>query len=202
VWVDEDNGDQYADRLPTGNPNPLFTGGWINEITYKNFSLAIASVFTYKRDIINTYYQQQIANIAGGYSSNINTFARFRLPYIENLDYWTPAKAAAKPGYSAAFPSINPFVGSYYQYIPLSSMFNEDGSYFKIKNVTLNYTLPKAFVARMKMKGIRAYGMVDNVLILTKSTAPDPEAVDQLGVYSGGLYPIPRKFTIGLDIQF
>ncbi len=202
VWVDEDNGDQYADRLPTGNPNPLFTGGWINEITYKNFSLAIASVFTYKRDIINTYYQQQIANIAGGYSSNINTFARFRLPYIENLDYWTPAKAAAKPGYSAAFPAINPFVGSYYQYIPLSSMFNEDGSYFKIKNITLNYTLPKAFVARMKMKGIRAYGMMDNVLILTKSTAPDPEAVDQLGVYSGGLYPIPRKFTIGLDIQF
>lgn len=202
VWVDEDNGDQYADRLPTGNPNPLFTGGWINEFSYKNFSLAIASVFTYKRDIINTYFQQQIANIAGGYSSNINTFARYRLPYIENLNYWTPAKAGAKPGYSADFPSINPYVGTYYQYIPLSSMFNEDGSYFKIKNIALNYTVPKNFVSRLKLKGARVYGMVDNVLIISKANVPDPEAVNQLGTYTGGLYPIPRKLTIGIDVQF
>ena len=81
-------------------------------------------------------------------------------------------------------------------------MFNEDGSYFKINNISLGYSMPKNLINRMKLKAARVYGMVENVLIITKATVPDPEAVDQLGTYTGGLYPIPRKFTIGIDIQF
>ncbi|MGH2649315.1 MAG: hypothetical protein ACRDE8_17175, partial [Ginsengibacter sp.] len=73
VWPDEDNGAAYGDRIPTGDPNPKFTGGWVNDFTYKNFSLSVLSIFTWKRDVVNTYYQQQISNIVGGYSSSINT---------------------------------------------------------------------------------------------------------------------------------
>ena len=51
VWSDEDNGDQYGDRVATGNPNPKFTGGFTNDFTYKNFSLTVSAVFTWKRDV-------------------------------------------------------------------------------------------------------------------------------------------------------
>jgi len=201
VWTDEDNGAQYGDRIPTGNPNPKFTGGWVNDFTYKNFGLSIVSVFTWKRDVINTYFQQQISNIVGGYSSSIYTFAADRLPDLSKVNYWTPTLAKSS-GYRASFPSINPFGPSYYQYIPISSMFNEDGSYFKVKTIVGSYQFPRGITSRLKLSRARVYCIVDNFLTFKKGTMPDPESVDQLGVYTGGLYPLPKKYTLGLDIQF
>ena len=202
VWPDEDNGAQYGDRIPTGDPNPKFTGGWVNDFTYKNFSLSILSVFTWKREVVNTFFQQQISNIVGGYSSSIYSFANNRLPDLSGINYWTPQKIKSDPNYKADFPSINPFGPSYYQYIPISSMFNEDGSYFKVKSVVLGYQLPQSLISKAKINGARVYAVVDNVLTLKNGTMPNPELVDQLGVYTGGLYPTPTKITFGLDIQF
>jgi len=202
VWTDEDNGAQYGDRIPTGNPNPKFTGGWVNDLSYKNFTVSIVSVFTWKRDVINTYFQQQISNIVGGYSSSIYSFAAGRVPDLRKVNYWTPQSAAKSSGYKANFPSINPFGASYYQYIPISSMFNEDGSYFKVKTVVASYQLPRKVTNGLKLSRARVYCIVDNFLTFKKGTMPDPESVDQLGVYTGGLYPLPKKLTLGLDIQF
>jgi len=201
VWVGEDNGAAYGDRTPTGNPNPLFTGGWVNDFSYKNFTMSVLSIFTWKRTVVNTFFQRQISNVVGGYSSSIYTFADSRLPDLSGIDYWTPEKAQ-DPNYKAQFPSINPFGPSYYQYIPLSSMFNEDGSYFKIKNIMLGYRIPDNLTKKAKLKGVRVYGTVDNIVTFKKSTMPNPELVDALGVYTGGAYPTPSKFTLGLDIQF
>lgn len=202
VWPDEDNGAAYGDRIPTGDPNPKFTGGWVNDFTYKNFSLSILSVFTWKRDVVNTFFQQQISNVVGGYSSSIYSFANGRIPDLSGLNYWTPQNAKSDPNYKAGFPSINPFGPSYYQYIPISSMFNEDGSYFKVKSIVLGYQLPQSIIKRLKMKGIHVYGTVDNVVTLKNGTMPNPELVDQLGVYTGGAYPTPTKYTFGVDVQF
>lgn len=200
VWTGEDNGDQYGDRVPTGNPNPLFTGGFTNDLSYKNFSLTIVSVFTWKRTVVNTFFQQQMNNLGG----SVQNFAQYRLPDVSKIDYWTPAKAAAKSNYQAGFPSINPFSSYYYQFFPFSDMWNVDGSYFKIKYLIAGYQIPRSLIQRLKIKNARLYGMVDNVLIIKnkRNNMPDPEAVDQLGVYTGGLYPQSHKFTFGLDIQF
>ena len=202
VWDNEPNGAQYGDRTPTGDPNPKITGGWVNNFTYKNFSLSILSVFTWKRTVVNTFFQQQIMNIAGGYTSNMYTFANGRLPDLTGLNYWVPQNAKADPNYKANFPSLNPFLPSYYQYVPSSSMFNVDGSYFKISSVSLSYNLPKAWTDRAKLKNVSVYGVVDNVATFKNSTMPNPELVDQLGVYTGGAYPTPIKFTLGVDVQF
>jgi hypothetical protein len=201
VWTDEDNGDQYGDRVPTGDPNPRFTGGWTNNFSYKSFSLSIISVFTYKRAVYNTYFQEQIGNVVGGYSSTIYTFAQGRLPDLTNVDYWTPQKAA-NPNYSAGFPSINPYGASYYQYIPISDMFVTDGSYFKIKTIALGYQIKDEFCKKMHISKVRVYAMVDNILTIKNSSLPNPELVDQLGVYTGGQYATPIKVTVGLDITF
>lgn len=202
VWTDENNGSQYGDRVPTGDPNPKFTGGWTNYFTYKNFSMSVTSIFTWKRTVVNTFFQQQISNVVGGYSSSIYSFANSRLPDISGLNYWTPQGLKADPNYKADFPSLNPFGPSYYQYIPITSMFNEDGSYFKVKNITLAYELAKPWIEKMKLKGARVYGTFDNVFTIKKGTMPNPELVNQLGVYTGGTYPTPVKVTLGADIQF
>ncbi len=202
VWPDEDNGAAYGDRVPTGDPNPKFTGGWVNNFSYKNFSLSVLSIFTWKRTIVNTFFQQQISNIVGGYSSSINSFASYRLPDLSGINYWTPQKLKADPNYKADFPSINPFGPSYYQYIPISSQFNEDGSYFKVKSISLSYAFPQSIIQKLKIKGLSVYGTVDNVLTLKKGTIPNPELVDELGIYTGGLYPTPTEITLGADVQF
>lgn len=199
VWTGEDNGDQYGDRVPTGDPNPRFVGGFTNDISYKNFTLTISSVFTFKRTVVNTFLQQQMDAIGG----SINNFAKNRLPDLSKIDYWTPEKAQ-DPNYKASFPSISPYSPYFYQFFPFSDMFNVDGSYFKVKQIVLNYVLPAKFSDRLKVKHINAYAMMYNVLILKnkKNTMPDPEAVDQLGVYTGGLYPQAKTYTIGLNIEF
>lgn len=200
VWSGEDNGDQYGDRIPTGNPNPKFTGGFTNDFTYKNFSLSVVCTFTWKRTVINTFQQQQFDAIGG----SVQNFANKRLPILDGTNYWTPDAAAKDPNYAANFPSINPFAPYFYQFFPFSSMWNVDGSYFKIKYVTLSYNLPRSLTSKIGLKNVRAYSMMDNLLIIKNknNTMPDPEAVDQLGVYTGGLYPQPHKYTLGLDIQF
>lgn len=198
VWSDEDNGDRYGDRVPTGDPNPLFTGGFTNDFTYKNFSLSAVSVFTFKRTVVNTFMQQQFDAVF----SNQQNFAKNRLPDLNGINYWTPT--AAKNGTRANFPAINPFASYFYQFFPFSDMWNVDGSYFKLKFLTLGYAVPQKFYRRLGMKSARLYAMTDNVFILKNknNNMPDPESVSQLGVYTGGLYPQPRRFTFGIDVQF
>ena len=201
VWDGEDNGDQYGDRMPTGDPNPKFTGGFTNDFSYKNFTLSIFSVFTYKRAVYNTFFQQQISNVVGGYSSSITSFTNGRVPDLTGVNYWTPQKAL-DPNYQAGFPSINPFGASYYQYIPISDMFVVDGSYFKIKTISLGYQFKDELCKKLHVARVKVYAMADNILTLKNSSLPDPEMVDQLGVYTGGMYPTPTKITFGIDVTF
>ena len=202
VWPDEDNGAQYGDRIPTGDPNPKFTGGWVNTFSYKNFSVSILSIFTWKRDVVNTYFEEQVMNIAGGYENSPEKFANSRLPDLTNVNYWTPQKAKDNPDYKADFPSLNPYIDGFYKFIPISSMFNEDGSYFKIKNINVNYSIPETWIKKAKVKGARLYAEMENVTTWKNGTMPNPELVDQIGIYSGGAYPTPKKYTLGIEIRF
>lgn len=207
VWSGENNGDNYGDRVPSGNPNPKYTGGFINDFSYKNFTLSIISVFCGKRDIVNIYKQSQIADVfsfpSGNYSSTANAMAANWLPNLSGLNYWVPRQAVKNGStYSASFPALNPYGPNYYQFLPFSTMFNENGAFFKIKNIVLAYNLPEAWIKPLKISRARLYGTVDNVYTFTHSTVPDPEAVNQLGIYTGGNYPVPHKFTFGLDVTF
>lgn len=198
VWSDEDKGAADGDLVPTGDPNPKFTGGLYNEFTYKNFTLGILGTFTFGRDIINTLKANQFNNIAG----NVYNFTNLRLPDLEGLDYWTPEKAK-DPNFQANFPSIQP--GNYfYQFLPFSTMWNEQGDYFKIKTITVGYLLPANLTKKLGigMNRVRFYGMMDNVLTIQSANVPDAELITPQGEYSGGAYPLPRKYTLGLEVNF
>ncbi|MDH5828736.1 SusC/RagA family TonB-linked outer membrane protein [Sphingobacterium faecium] len=199
VWSDEDKGAADGDLVLTGDPNPKFTGGLYNEFTYKSFSFSILNTFTLGRDIINTLKSNQFNSIG----ANMNSFRNNRLPDLEGVDYWTPEKAK-DPNYQAEFPSIAPLGGYFYQFLPFSTMFNENGSYFKIKTISMGYILPKSISDRMKIgaRVIRFYAMLDNVHTFQKASVPDAELVSPQGEYSGGAYPLPKKYTIGLEVNF
>lgn len=194
IWLD--------DRLPSGDPNPKFTGGWANDFTYKNFSLSVLSVFTWKRAIYNSFKMAQVAPLSLGGLIYSDFFSNNRMIDVSGWDYWLPQKAKDDPNYQAGFPMLNPYVGTVGQFNPITDIGTQDGSYFKIKSIVLGYQLPRKLMDRMKLKGVRAYAIMDNVLTLSKSDLPDPEAVDQIGNYTGGLYPLSKKITFGVDVQF
>lgn len=202
VWSDEDRGEATGDLVPTGDPNPRMTGGIYNEVTWKNFSLGALCTFTVGRDIINNFLSDQFAAVwnFGG----IDNFARQRLPDLDQFNYWTPSKAdpVKNPGYSANFPSISPYGPNFYQFLPFSTLWNESGTYFKIKNISLGYTVDKRLTKKLGLQSARFYSIVDNIYNFQTSDVPDAELVSPQGEYRGSAYPLPRKYTIGLEVIF
>ncbi len=198
VWSDEDRGNPQGDLVPSGNPNPSITGGFNNTFSYKNFSLGIGTSFTLKRDIINSYLSNQFNNWTG-----LNSFAAAGIPDISKLGFWNPALAAQNPnGYKATYPALIPNGPYFYQFFPFSTLFNENGAYFKINYVTFGYKLPKEYLSALKITSCRFYVTVDNVYIFQNSKVPDVEQVNAFGIYDGATYPIPRKLTFGVSVQF
>lgn len=199
VWSDEDKGNAQGDLVPTADPNPAITGGFNNNFSYKNWSLGIGTTFTLKRDIINTLLSNQFDNWANGQYH----FTNSAIPDLSKLGFWDPAKAAQNPaGYSAKYPALNPNGSYFYQFFPFSTMFNENGAYFKITNISLGYKLPKKYLEALKITGCRFYAVLDNVYTFQKATVPNVEQVNPFGVYDGATYPIPKKITIGVSVQF
>lgn len=199
VWSDEDKGAQDGDLVPSGDPNPRFTGGFYNEFSWKRFSLGVLSTFTFKRDIINTFKANQYSGVFN--FGGLPNFANTRLPDLNDVDYWTPEKAK-NPNYNAGFPSLSPYSANFYQFLPFSTMWNENGNYFKIKTITVGYQLDPKLVSKVGIKGLRVYGIMDNILTFQSSSVPDAELVSPQGEYSGGAYPLPKKVTLGLEVTF
>ena len=201
VWGDEDKGAADGDLVPTGDPNPRITGGLYNEVSWKSFSLSILGVFTFKRDIINTYMSNQYNGVwnFGG----INNFAGQRLPDYSNVNPWSPSKAE-DPNFQAGFPSLSPYGPNYYQFLPFTTLWNENGNYFKIKTINFGYRFNENIInkAGIGLKDVRLYTIIDNIHSFQSSSVPDAELVTPQGEYSGGAYPLPTKVTFGIEVKF
>ena len=89
----------------------------------------------------------------------------------------------------------------------MSDRFIEDGSYLRLQNIRLGYTLPKTLTKRVRIEKLRLYANAQNVATFTKYTGYDPEigAFNQDALLQNvdmGRYPTPRVFTFGLDVDF
>lgn len=199
VWSDEDKGNAQGDLLPTANPNPAITGGFNNNFSYKNFSLGIGMTFTLKRDIINSLQSNQYDN----WASNVTNFTNSSIPDLSKIGFWDPVLAAKDPaGYKAKYPALNPSGAYFYQFFPFSTMFNENGAYLKITNISVGYKLSKRYLDALGLSGCRFYAVLQNVYTFQKAKVPDAEQVNPFGIYDGATYPIPKKVTLGVNVQF
>lgn len=202
ILIDQDGNfdlKEPMDQIIGGDPNPKFYGGILNTFVWKNFSLSFFLNYTFGRDIMNSYLNRRLEYLfeATGNGGERQLMQRGMMD-ISKLNYWK------KTGDIADIPTLSIVNGqrSPYRFLDKSTMYIEDGSYLRVKNVTVGYNLGPDLLRRLKLTRLRFYGMIDNLYTFQRSTIPDAEAVNAYGVYTGDGYPIPAKYTLGLDFSF
>ncbi len=163
-----------------GHQNPDWTMGFKNTFTYKGFDL---SIYLYWR-----WGQTIMYDMLGSYDpTGTNNFPTY-------FDFWTE-ETGDKNHY---FPALNYSKGleTYTGYYALAYV---DGSFFKIKNITLGYTLPAKVSKSIGIDNLRVYATITNPLVLSKSSLLkdyDPEMAGSLD------YPLTKQFVFGLNLSF
>lgn len=192
--IDIFNDGLNPDKTPIGDPNPKITGGFTNNFTWKNFSLGVFCTFTFDRDVLNLFKSDRFANSQDG--DPYYNFVRFSIPDLNKINIWR------EPGDKAEYAKYD--LGTYrYYYTSAQTFFLEKGDYFRIKSVILGYELPRNLLSKFKLDRFKVFGVIDNLAMFQRSKdLPDAEAVNSYGEYSGAGYPIPKKFTLGLEVQF
>ncbi|MCB2378514.1 TonB-dependent receptor [Hymenobacter sp. BT635] len=178
------NGDgviNAKDRTFFGNPNPDFTYGMSNTLSWQGFDLNVFLQGSQGNDIYNQNRYILESALYGNSQGSKRVLGR-----------WTG------PGTSTDVPRA--IAGDPNQNLRVSSYFMEDGSYMRVKTLTLGYTLPKAIMDRIAAKQLRVYVSGQNLLTLTNYTGYDPE-VGARGV-DLGVYPQSRVFLAGVNIGF
>lgn len=192
--IDPFNDGMNPDKLPSGDPNPKYTGGWLNNFTYKNFNVGIFTTFTFDRDVLNLFESDIYDSFSG--NGDLWRFANLSLLDFSKVNMWR------KPGDRADYPMF-PLSTYRYYYVRGQSFFLEKGDFVRIKSINVGYNIGQSLLKKMKLRQLYFYGVMDNVLMFQRSDRlPDAEAVDYYGQYSGGGYPIPKKFTLGVQVQF
>lgn len=192
------------DRTFIGNPNPKFIFSLNNTFAYKNFDLTVFVNGVYGNDILNLNKRR----LETMYSQNLNQSALIKdraMPVLNTRgDENNPADYTLKNPNSSV-PRVrgdsNP--GS----DRISTRYIEDGSYIRIQNVVLGYTLPNTMTQRIHLGSLRIYANIQNLATFTKYSGYDPEIGNQgqsslvQGV-DNGHYPIARTSMLGVQIDF
>ncbi len=185
-FVDK-NGDMTidpADRQFIGSPHPNLTFGLTFNAYYKDFDFSMFWQGQTGNKLINVIHRLELR-------SDQNYLARY-------LDRWTgEGSTNSFPRFSHADPNEN--------MSKMNDMIHiEDGSYMRLKNIQLGYTLPTDMARAIGLAKLRLYVSGQNVFTITDYTGMDPE-IGFGGAYSGydrGAYPQARTFLIGTNITF
>ena len=175
------------DRIVTGNPNPKFSGGWNNTFKYKGLELSLFFTYSYGNDV---YASWMIPGSKPGHTRSLLK------AYADNR--WTGPGTSDK--YPRAIYSYSGWNGKN------STMYLTDGSFIRLRSVTLGYTFPQRLVSKIHLKGLRVYAQGDNVFLCSRYPGWDPETSVNLdprfyGEDNDGV-PQPRIFKLGVNITF
>ncbi len=189
IYKDQNNDGiiDLKDLVAIGNPNPKFTYGFTNNFKYKNVDLSIFIQGTAGNKLMN------LTRLSGTMNSNLGT------NYLtEAADFYSPSNLDASLPRPSTYDNINNAI---------STRNIEDGSYLRIQNVTLGYSLPSDMISKLKLSRLRLYASGQNLFTFTKYTGYDPEvgSFNQDALLSGvdnGRYPTPRQITFGFNVEF
>ena len=190
------------DRTFLGNPEPKFSYGFNNTFTYKGFDLNIFINGVYGNKLVNMLRQDFTDPMR---NSNLLKEAT-GIARVELIDPSQPEEIwnvhVANPG-SAQVQRIT--TSSANNNNRFSSRFVEDGSYLRIKNISLGYTFPQQWIRKWGINNLRVYMNIQNAFTFTKYKGYDPE----VGAYNYNVllrgvdyarYPSQRIYTFGLNI--
>ena len=213
--VDENGIIDERDRTDIGSPLPKFTFGWTNTFRYKNLDLSIFLNGSYGNKVIN-YNSLTLTHMNSTWTNQLQSVVskRARLEPIDpTIVYADGSKwfdhidnvRVKNPGTKIPHTSLNDPNDN----DRISDRYVEDGSFLRIKNITLGYTFPKALLNKAKIENLRVYVNIQNLYTFTKYTGYDPEVgastQDSTGLTYGldnGRYPSPAMYSFGLNITF
>ena len=176
-----------------GSASPWFSGGLNTSLRLKGFTLSANGNFVVGNKIYNKIRQSM---------DHDGAYIGMNLMSIDNGLGWSRWE---NPGDIATHPK--PVNGRKDGSENTSSRFLEDGSFFRLRNVTLAYNLPQTFLQKVKMAGLRIYASADNIFTLSRFSGMDPEVrLDADTYHHAGMYtqnyPIPMTVTMGIDVTF
>ena len=188
IWDDINNDGiiNDDDRVIIGNPHPDFIGGFGTSLIYRNFSIDAYFSYSYGNDVINSQRRSrnEMANI-----SNLETDA---------LRRWR------KDGDLTDFPKL--VYGDPMENFRCSSFCIEDGSYVRLKDLSLSYSLPSEVCKKLKMRQFSVSLNASNLLTWTNYSGYDPEVnTSTQTVITGldnGAFPKSRVYTLGVKLVF
>ncbi len=203
--LDNDGNMDDDDKQIIGSATPLFYGGFNNTFNYKNFDLSIFCTFSYGGELMNA--TKLINTEIGRDNKNgldvVNSSSRWMTINSAGELVTDPAELSALNA-GKTIASVNDLTANS-EYI--SSWLIEDASFFKISNITLGYTLPRAKLQAIGVSKLRIYTTINNLATFTKYSGYDPEVStkNSTGLTPGvdwGAYPRSTSFIFGVNMSF
>ncbi|MEZ5039481.1 MAG: TonB-dependent receptor [Saprospiraceae bacterium] len=190
IKLKDQNGDGIItadDRVILGTDVPDFLGGITNRFSYKGIDLSFFFFFRQGGMIGSSYHTSGSFNGLFGRYNNLD------------VDYWTPnnpTNEAPRPNENQEFPRSGSTLGYF------------DGSFVKLRNASLSYTLPTSVAAKMKMSRLKVYVSGQNLMVFSPFKTADPEVdVTNTGSlpYAGGgdsIIPATKLILFGINAEF
>ncbi len=180
--VNEDGIISASDRTYIGDPNPDFTYGLTNTFKWNGLSLSVLIQGSYGNDIYNVS-KMETQGMYDGKNQTTDVLNRWQVPgQITNVP-------------KAGFDMKN------------STYFLEDGSYLRVKDISLSYDIPRNIINKIHLTRLMPYVSATNLITITGYKGMDPE-VNQYGNSGAvqgidwGTYPMCRSFVFGLKVEF
>ena len=189
------------DRQVIGNANPKFTGGLNQQFTYKNFDASIFLNWVYGNDVYNANKIELTSYLANGQLANGLEIMKDRYRLIDNngaliTDLTTLEEVNA-----------NAQIWTPTRQLLVHSWAIEDGSFLRINNLTLGYTLPRSISRYARLQQARFYVTANNLYTFTNYTGYDPEVNTRRNTpltpgVDYAAYPRSRAFLAGVNLTF
>ncbi len=194
-----------------GDTNPIHTGGFNVNVTYKNIDFGAFFNWSYGNDVYNV---TKLSSVAFGYKEDAvyenqlacmkNSYKIYDVVDGEITHLTTPDELDAA--------NTNANLPLAYQENGITSTLGiEDGSFLRLNTLTLGYSLPKSVIEKFRMSRLRVYGSIYNVFTITGYDGLDPEVSANTSQNSNdyptsgldwGAYPRARSFVVGLNVNF
>ncbi len=193
-----------SDQTFIGNPEPKFTWGFGNTFSYKGFDLSVQFSGSYGNKVMN--YGRRFLDITGSTSNQLTTV----LDYARLAKYDEDGPEDYRNYYVTNTSTIMPRLSTesgVNRNNRVSDAYVEDGSYIRLQNISLSYTLPRKLIQKIFLSNAKIYCNIQNLFTITKYDGFDPEVGSLRGTallngvdYSR--YPSPRIYTVGVNLQF
>lgn len=193
------NGDglaDYRDQRNMGQTIPKIYGGWAHEIRWKNWDLNILLSYSFGRKIACMYRSDSMdpTAVVGGENLYVD---------LKDVHFWEkPGDANSKDIY----PELSLFDRTMLQFSVLGGVLGsqvETVNYVKMKQLTIGYNLPSHWCKKIKLDNVRVFFTGENLFTITGYSGEDPEVVSIFsGIDNYRAYPLARKLTLGLTVNF